>query len=505
MLIGSCASTGFADKSRDLTAGTQKADVGGKKDPAPENTASSASAGGDTTAAESPSEPSSPEVPVPEGAFSGYWSGVLNTGSSTLSIMFSIHPTNAGYFTTMDIPQQNAKEFPSSSTETTGRTIIVKFANVGAEYKGALAPDCNSIEGTWTQSGMSFLLSLEKGDKASARRPQDPVRPYPYKEEDVLFVNETAGVILGGTLTYPEGEGVFPAVLLVTGSGPQDRNEEIFNHRPFLVIADYLTRKGFAVLRYDDRGTRQSTGDFDSATTLDFAGDALAGIEYLVNLPMVDKKHIGVIGHSEGGLIAPMLAVSTKLVSFIVMLAGPGLPGDELLLLQNRAIMLAAGQSPAQVEQANGINKDVYTIIIHEKDLNTAGARVREYLERLKLPQGQLNAVLGQVLTPWYRTYLSYDPGPVLAKVTVPVLALNGGKDLQIPPMENLAALKKAFTEGGNTNVTLKVAEGLNHLFQHAVTGLMDEYGAIPETIAPEVLKLIGDWLAGITGYAPRS
>ncbi|TFG63761.1 MAG: alpha/beta fold hydrolase [Spirochaetales bacterium] len=455
-----------------------------------------------------PDQKPEPVKPVPEATapaaanrnLTGYWSGNLDLGDSTLTLIFSIKKKGDSYAVSLDIPQQNAKNFPATSAREEAGKLIAEFSTIGARLT-CVPAEGDTMKGTWGQSGLEFEILLEKRENSITLRPQDPVKPYPYAEEEVVFLNEKAGVMLAGTLTYPKAEGKFPAVLFVSGSGPQNRDEEIFNHRPFLVLADYLSRLGFAVLRYDDRGTGQSTGVYNAATTLDFAEDALAGVAFLSSLPMVDKNNLGVLGHSEGGLIAPMLAVSTDLVSFIVLLAAPGFPGEDVIILQNRAIMLASGQSMAQVNQANAINRDLHTIIKNEPDLKTAETRIREYLGRLNFSEPQINALVAQTTSSWFKTYLMYDPRPVLAKVKVPVLALNGSRDLQVTPAENLASLDKALKEGGNTRVTLRELEGLNHLFQPARTGLMNEYGSIDVTFATEALNIIGDWLlAAVSG-----
>ena len=291
------------------------------------------------------------------------------------------------------------------------------------------------------------------------------------------------------------------------------------------MIADYLTRKGIAVLRADDRGVGKSTGKFEGATTLDFVDDALSGVAYLKTRPEIDSKRIGLIGHSEGGLIAPMAAVKSKDVAFIVMLAGPGLPGSDILAMQTELAFKGSGTPPRLVDWMMALHRKIIGVVIKEKDDKKAREAIKEliaadlkalsaedrkaFTEALKglapVEKGQdetaaiqkaLEQGSGAILTPWFRYFLSYDPRPNLAKVTCPVLAINGEKDFQVPPKENLAALAAAFKEGGNKNVTLKEMPGLNHLFQTCKTGMADEYMKIEETFAPAALEVIASWLA---------
>jgi pimeloyl-ACP methyl ester carboxylesterase len=305
----------------------------------------------------------------------------------------------------------------------------------------------------------------------------------------------------------PRGPGPFPAVILISGSGAQDRDETLLQHKPFRVLADALTRRGIAVLRVDDRGIGGSTGSASGSTSEDFAGDVLAGIAYLKRRPEIDAKKIGLIGHSEGGIIAPMVAGRSGDVAFIVMLAGTGLPGEEILYMQARLIAKVMGADEKRIERQREFQKRLFDIIKSEADPKKAAARMREAAQELvsALPEDErkrggdisalLNAQLTRVESPWFRFFLGYDPRPTLAKVRCPVLALNGEKDLQVPPKENLREIEKALKQGGNEHVTVKELPGLNHLFQTCTTGSVAEYAAIEETIAPAALKVIGDWV----------
>jgi hypothetical protein len=295
--------------------------------------------------------------------------------------------------------------------------------------------------------------------------------------------------------------------LLITGSGPQDRNETVSGHRPFLVLADYLTRRGIAVLRVDDRGVGESTGDFSQATSEDFASDVLSGIEYFKARKEINPKQIGLIGHSEGGLIAPMVAVESQDVAFIILMAGTGLTGEEILYLQGALISRAMGVSEEDIGKNHQFNEKIFSLIIEEKDEKNIEEKLRQMFmtdwaelseEEKKAigdPEVFLNVQLQSLLSPWFKFFLTYDPKPTLNKVKCPVLAINGEKDLQVPPKENLFAIEQALAAGGNKNFTVKELPGLNHLFQTAQTGLPVEYAKIEETISPVALKIISDWI----------
>jgi pimeloyl-ACP methyl ester carboxylesterase len=377
-----------------------------------------------------------------------------------------------------------------------------------ASYEGKLNAGKTEAAGTWSQRGAKFPVTFKKTDKASeVRRPQTPKPPFPYQVETVTYRNQPAAVTLAGTLTAPTGPGPFPAVILISGSGAQDRDETLFQHKPFFVLADALTRRGVAVLRVDDRGVGGSTGSPSNSTSEDFAGDVLAGIAFLKTRPEIDAKKIGLIGHSEGGLIAPMVAARSGDVAFIVMLAGTGLPGDEILFMQGRLIAKVMGADEKGVERQRDIQKRLFEIIKTETDRKKAAARMRETIKKMVSElfadeskaardlDATLDSQVARIDSPWFRFFLTFDPRPTLAKVRCPVLALNGEKDLQVPPKENLGEIEKALKQGGNASVTIKQLPGLNHLFQTCKTGAVSEYAMIEETLAPSALKAISDWV----------
>ncbi|GAG67623.1 unnamed protein product [marine sediment metagenome] len=387
-------------------------------------------------------------------------------------------------------------------------TLRLEVKSAGVVFEGKVGEDFLVIEGEWKQSGGVFPLTLKRVDKAvEMLRPQVPKKPYPYIEEELVYENKEAGITLAGTLTLPPGKGPSPVVLLISGSGPQDRNETIYNHRPFLILADYLTCQGIAVLRVDDRGVGKSTGDFSQATSEDFASDVLAGIEYLKTRKEINPNQIGLIGHSEGGLIAPMVAVKSPDVAFIILMAGTGLTGEEILYLQGALIYRAMGVSEEDIIKNRQFNEKIFSLIKEEKDEKNIEEKLRQMFmadwaelneeekSRIGDPEVFLKAQLQSLLSPWLKFFLAYDPKPTLSKVKCPVLAINGEKDLQVPPKENLSAIKEALVAGGNKNFTVKELPGLNHLFQTAQTGLHSEYAKIEETISPNALKLIGDWV----------
>jgi fermentation-respiration switch protein FrsA (DUF1100 family) len=430
----------------------------------------------------------------------GDWAGSLNTGAVALRLVLHITRAPAGLAATVDSPDQNARGIPVTSVTLDGSTLKFELAPLGASFEGKLNADATSVQGTFTQGGASFPLALSRAKDAAAverKRPQNPVKPYPYREEDVSYENPAAGIKLAASFTIPQGKGPFPAVLLITGSGPQDRDESLMGHKPFLVLSDYLTRKGIAVLRADDRGVGKSGGVFAAATTADFATDAEAGVAWLKTRPEVDPRRIGLIGHSEGGIIAPMVAARNPAVAFIVMMAGSGVPGDQILPIQTMLIGEAAGV-PHDVAVKNAeLEREIVKIVEREKDHAAMEKAVRERLGS-NLPEAQIRALE----SPWFRYFLEYDPAPALRKVKCPLLALNGEKDLQVPPKQNLPAIRKALEEGGNRHFETVEFPGLNHLFQTAKTGAATEYGDIEETIAPAVLEKIAGWILTQPGIA---
>jgi len=445
-------------------------------------------------------------LPYNNEAIEGIWQGTLKAGAIELRIVFKLSQGPEGILTaTMDSPDQGAKDIPVDEVIFENGNLRLENKVAMGVFEGKLKDDNLSIEGEWKQSGQSFPLVLERIDEVvELLRPQEPKKPYPYQEEEVVYENKKAAVKLAGTLTIPGQEGPFPAVLLISGSGPQDRDETILGHRPFLVLADYLTRCGIAVLRVDDRGVGKSSGDFTQATSEDFASDVLASLEYLKSREEINPKQIGLIGHSEGGIIAPMVAVQSSDVAFIILMAGTGLMGEEILYLQGELILRVGGASDEAIAKNRSLQEQMFTVVKDEKDNSVAEKRLRAILqdamsevseEERKGAEATVEDQIQWVLSPWFRHFLAYDPKPTLMKVKCPVLAINGQKDVQVPPKENLAAIEEALKAGGNNNYTIKELSGLNHLFQTAQTGAISEYARIEETISPTALKIMGDWI----------
>lgn len=438
----------------------------------------------------------------------GQWNGILKVQGTQLRVVFNINKTESGFSSTMDSPDQGAKGIPVTATSFENQTLKLAVTNLGVEYQGNLDKD-NVIVGTFKQGGMSFPLNLSKDmvEKEKLVRPQEPKKPYSYFEEEVSFENTKAGFKLAGTLTLPSKEGRFPAVILISGSGPQNRDEELMGHKPFLVLSDLLTKNGIAVLRFDDRGTAASKGDYKTATSLDFASDVEAGVAYLKTRKEIDKKEIGLIGHSEGGIIAPMVACSSKDIAFIVLLAGTGIPGDQLLLLQQELIGKDSHISDTGLKTIKTINKGAFEIVVKSTSSEQLKTDLTNYITQVikENPDAMVSKGMSQdkfikmqvdqIASPWMQYFIKYNPAEALEKVKCPVLALNGEKDLQVPPKENLSAIKNALAKGGNKHVTIIELPGLNHLFQECKTGSPTEYATIEQTFSPTALTEILKWI----------
>jgi uncharacterized protein len=403
---------------------------------------------------------------------------------------------------TLDIPAQGLEGGALDDVVLSKETIAFALTSVDAHWKGAIKPD-GHIECAFVQQGMSLPCDMERrpaGDlagPAKPSRPQTPKPPFPYDSQDVAYESGAAGIRLGGTLTVPAGPGPHPAALLVSGSGAQDRDESVFGHRPFWVLADHLSRKGIAVLRVDDRGVGQSSKGSARDTSLDFAGDVRAGLRFLKNDARIDARRIGLIGHSEGATIAPLVAATERSVAFVVMLAGPGIKGGDLLVEQAVAVKAASGASPAAIDEARRKQRQVVDIVLSTPDDSRARERIQTALDPTGANSQQLKGQIDALLSPWFRHFLAFDPAPTLSKVRCPILALIGDKDVQVPADQNIPALKKALRH--NRRARVEKLEGLNHLFQHAKTGAPQEYTAIAETMAPAVLQLIDGWIAAVT------
>jgi pimeloyl-ACP methyl ester carboxylesterase len=449
-------------------------------------------------------------VPIPK-ELEGFWEGKLKvTGGIELRLVLKVEKGKDGVLkAALASPDQGANNIPINAIGLKDDALSFESKIIGAKFTGKRNKDGTAFEGRFEQGGLKLPLTLKKTEKLSqAVRPQTPKPPFPYRAEDVSYENPSGGVKLAGTLTLPPGRGPFPAVVLLTGSGAQDRDETILGHKPFLVLADDLTRRGIAVLRVDDRGVGGSTGSIKSSTSEDFAGDVLSGVAFLKGRKEIEPGKIGLIGHSEGGLIAPIAAARSKDIAFIVLMAGTGLPGAEILEAQARLILKANGASETELKGNGELQKRLIDIIVREKDEKAArvklAAAVKDVLAAMPESEkkalgdaaGELSeAALSQFNNAWFRYFLTYDPRPTLRAVRCPVLAINGAKDLQVPSKENLAEIDKALKAGGNRDVRMVELAGLNHLFQPCKTGSPSEYASIETTIAPEALRTIGDWI----------
>jgi len=447
------------------------------------------------------------------GEIAGIWQGTLRVSGAELQVVFTISRTPDNTLTaTYDVPQQNVTDALVDKITYDSRNLRLEIFPIDGVYDGTLSDDGEKFDGNWKQSGMILPLVLERIQKKTViKRPQEPKAPFPYKNEEVVFENIEAGLRLAGTLTMPSPEGTFPAVLLLSGSGAQDRDEAVFGHRPFLVLADYLTRRGVAVLRVDDRGVGGSTGDFEKATAMDYASDGMAGVTYLKSRKEINHKLIGLIGHSEGGMIAPMVAVQSPGIAFLVLIASPGLAIKEMEYTEQARTLKAKGASDDLIARNRAVQDMLFAVINRETDGQVVQdeftATIKEFFKGLSGEEKKMAGISEENLevhiqdqfrrldSPWFRFYLDYDPGTVLKKVSCPVLAVNGEKDVQVTPKENLRGVEKALEAGGNKDYTIKELPNLNHLLQTAETGDISEYGKIEETMSPTALQIIGDWI----------
>ena len=437
----------------------------------------------------------------------GAWLGSLQIHGIELRLGLEVSETDGKLAAVLDSIDQNVK-IAVTRMETRGRKVRFEARSIGAGFQGDISDDGSALSGTWEQGGSRWPLVFKRQEKAfTLKRPQEPVRPYPYREEDVTFPGGGSGIRLAGTLTLPEGKGPFPAVVLMSGSGPQDRDEAVMGHKPFLVLADHLTRAGIAVMRYDDRGVGRSGGKFAEATHIDFAADGRAAFEYLKTRAEIDPGHVGLLGHSEGAVHAPLAAMEARDVAFVVSLAGVGVPIRRLLERQAIDLAAAAGVTYALSERERAIDDAVYERLrTHPDDPETPDylrAKVKEAFEGMSpelkkvfnLEENTYEARVRLILTPWFKKLAFYDPAPVWAEIRCPVLAINGDKDSQVAADENLSGIQSAVEAGGNRNVTTRKFPGLNHLFQHCDTGSPREYAQIEETMSPEVLAVVAEWI----------
>ena len=438
----------------------------------------------------------------------GRWEGVLVAGSNKFTIVFNIKMGEQGLEATMDSPDQLAYDLKMDEVVVKDSQITLTMNAAHIQYIGSFNKDFSVINGEWIQ-GVPLKLDLKKSKKELVyNRPQEPKGPFPYKIEKVTYVNKSAdGIKLAGTLTIPDNKEKNPVVILISGSGAQDRDETILKHKPFWVIADFLTRNGIAVLRFDDRGFGESEGEANGATSADFATDVKAGVAFLKSHPSIDSKKIGLVGHSEGGLIAPMVASKDKSIAFIVLLAGPGVSGKDLLLQQNYDLMKLQIMDKKLLKTFWTINSKLFDAVIKDKKRKYS---VDDYMEtikeeyasisdedklKLELDETSFRQSLTMLQLKWMHFFIRSVPADYLKKVTCPVLALNGEKDIQVAGKMNLDAIEATLSKAKNKNYKCVLFPNLNHLFQNCKTGSVEEYINIEETFSDEVMKTILNWI----------
>lgn len=433
----------------------------------------------------------------------GAWGGELAVSGTKLPLVFNIKQNGSDLITTMDSPMQGAKDIPVAKTTFEKKELTLSAPNFQLQFKGILNGD--RIEGTFSQGQMSLPLTLtrKKDGESVLNRPQTPKPPFNYGIEDITFINPVDKNTLAGTLTLPSNKKEFPVVILISGSGQQNRNSEIFGHKSFWVIADDFAKKGIGVLRMDDRGIGGSNGGSKDMTTQNFAGDTNAAVEFLAQRGFTN---IGLIGHSEGGIIAPMVASKNSKVKFIIAMAGPGIPCDDLLSLQSDAIGKASGASEEDLKSIEKTNRELYSLIKNYTGTDLKGEAKKIFIaEMQRLPKEQqpsateIETIAEQesekIVIPWLEFFLKINPDGYWSKLKIPVLAVNGSKDLQVVPKENLAGIKASLEKAKNKKFEVLEFPNLNHLFQEAKTGIVEEYGQIEQTIAPQVLEKMSSWI----------
>ena len=432
----------------------------------------------------------------------GSWMGTLRVGDVELRIAYTIEVNQDGSLSaTLHSLDEVVYDIPVNEIlyEDNQLTLICEAAQ--STYEGLLVSGRSSVhfDGQWLQAGQALDLDLRPVEEVPRpNRPQDPKPPFPYEEQEVVFENIPAGIQLAGTLTIPEGSGPFPVLITISGSGSQDRNSTFFEHKPFWVIADYLARLGMAVLRYDDRGVGGSTNSEIEATSADLAGDVGAAVSFLLDHPDIDPNRIGLIGHSEGGMIAPMVATEIEDIALIVLLAGPGVPGSQILLVQTEDILRARGASEQNIETELIYLNRVFEILQDNPDDEVAKEKIREaYIQIYGPSSSQVLENEAEVWTSaWMRFFILYDPGPTLAQVTCPILVLFCELDIQVNVSQNLPIMESILARAGHTDYLVQELPELNHLFQTAQTGVIEEYAQIEETFSPTALDLIGAWIS---------
>ena len=453
------------------------------------------------------------------------WLGTLNAGFQKLDIQVRVYPAkDEKKIVFVDSVSQSVGGFKAEMKED-GKNVTIEVPALKAKYVGEKNDEATEIIGKWSQ-GIPLELRLVRkkavvaSTKTAAKRPQTPLKPFPYDIEEVTFKNDVDGTVLAGTLTRPKSGGPFPIAILISGSGPQDRDESLLDHKPFWVLADHLSRRGIAVLRYDDRGVGKSTGQFENATSEDFARDVRSAISFAKSATSIDAGRIGLIGHSEGGLVATLVAAENKEVAWVVLMASPGVNGEEILYSQGQLIIAAEGGGESAKKRQRLLQEHVFATAkelkakddiepfvkrVVDKIMAASDFDAKEKSEKPKSEEEEqtsrkilaelVRANLNIMNDPWFRFFASYEPGPDLQRIKCPVLAINGEKDVQVDPKLNLPKIESYLNAGGNNKFAIKELPGLNHLFQSCKTGGISEYESIEETISPVALETISTWL----------
>lgn len=447
---------------------------------------------------------------APASRLTGVWEGPISVMGTELKIVVTFEETAGELKGKIDVPRQGAFGLELQNIKQDGDKVHFQFqaGPTVAEFEAILKDGV--MAGDFLQSGVKGTFKLTRGTAAppAAVSGEKEPEPLPYKTEDVSIQN--VGIKLAGTLTIPEGKGPFPAVIMITGSGAQNRDEELFGFKPFRIIADHLTRRGIVVLRCDDRGIGGSTGNTALSTALDFSGDVAAQAAFLRTRSEIKENGIGLVGHSEGGIVAP-LAASKGGFAFIVLIAGPSVTGEEVILEQARLISKAGGVKDEVIEANLADQKKIFALVKspgNEKEIESTiteathksfEAMTPEEKKSIADPEAFIkNYVKGQMASlgsPWFRYFISYDPAPALRQVKCPILALYGAKDLQVPPAQSVPVLEKIVKEGKNRDVTIKVMPEANHLFLKAKTGSPSEYSTMDKTFVPGFLDTISAWI----------
>jgi uncharacterized protein len=432
----------------------------------------------------------------------GYWLGKI----ANLRLILKFKTEKDKLLVLMDCPEQNTFNLKLNGAKMKEDSVFVDASNLPgkAYYDGKMQPCDTIIEGFWKQAGQIVPLQMVKQkSEIKLNRPQEPKPPFPYKSEDIVFMNTKDNIELAGTLTLPEGKGPFPVAIMITGSGPQNRNEEFVGHKPFWVIADYLTRKGIAVLRYDDRGFAQSKGTFANSTIFDFAKDAHAALDFLSTRKEINKNQMGIIGHSEGGIVASIVASERKELGFIVLLAGPGVSGFDILEKQTIDNMTVQGAKKEDIDKVINDRRQLFDILINEPDFNIASQKIL----KLYVAQNKLDTITNKQDIENYaafkntmqdisfRTFITSNSQTYLEKIKCPVLALNGSADLMVNADINLTAIENALKKGGNKKYKIKKFDKLDHAFQHYENCDPAKYSEVAETFSVDALKTISDWI----------